>query len=175
METKLSSGEISVLTAYLIGGEPTRSSTKAEAVAKFFRTAKIKKIKNPERILMQDNIDEAKAVISKRSNKMKVSGNGSTVKEKKKRIMRFKFPPMRDVRTCKNTKTLRSKCEKMLLAGATFDDVVKLVQEFDNSRKIKSETTIRRAYELVRLMHYSLGYGIEHNIDTGLIKIYTGN
>lgn len=93
-------------------------------------------------------------------------------KQRKRRGMRFVFKPENFIRTCK-PKTLRGDCVKLLLKGAAFSQVEDLVKSFDKGRDRKaSETVERRAYELVRIMHYYLGYGIRQE-DNGKIVIYT--
>jgi hypothetical protein len=95
-------------------------------------------------------------------------------KEKQTRRMSFQFKPMSKQREIKNTASLRALCfEKMSGEGCKFDAVVRLVEKFDNNRGSgNGETIERRAYELVRIMHYQLGYGIQHDEATGYIRVY---
>jgi hypothetical protein len=93
---------------------------------------------------------------------------------KKVRMRRFTLKPTEKVRSLKDPNTLRGRCAALLKAGGNFEDVKSLVRQFNDERnkpapEIKVE---RRAYELVRIMHYYLNYGINHDIQTGLIKLY---
>ena len=100
---------------------------------------------------------------------------GKTTKaERKKRGMRFVFPfnGQDDLRSSLNTKTLRGQCVDLLRGGAKFSKVEALVEKYDRSKGRKSHDVERRAYELVRIMHYYLGYGINHDTD-GTIKLHT--
>jgi hypothetical protein len=89
--------------------------------------------------------------------------------------MSFAFKPLSSPKPPKgNATTLRSLCYDRMLKGCTFPDVITLIKDFDAGRgKGNSNTIERRAYELVRLMHYALGYGISHDEATGVIKLYT--
>lgn len=95
--------------------------------------------------------------------------------ERKKRGMRFVFPfnGREHLRSVRDEESLRGMCVDLLTAGATFDEVEKLVVEFDKRRKRDPQHIERRAYELVRIMHYYLGYGIAHDQSTGIIKLHT--
>ena len=95
--------------------------------------------------------------------------------ERKKRGMRFVFPfnGRDNMRSIRDNGTLRAECVKLLQKGATFKEVEDLVVKFDAERGKKSEHVERRAYELVRLMHYHIGYGIAHDQKTGEIKLHT--
>ncbi len=104
----------------------------------------------------------------------------STKKTRKKRGMRFVFPllgePIRDCKvTCTtvsgDTRTLRHRCRDMLLTGATFGSVETLVVAFDEDVGKTSANVERRAYELVRIMHYYLGYRVSHT--DGVIQLHT--
>lgn len=99
--------------------------------------------------------------------------------KRKLRGMRFIFPfdGADQIRQCRgslatsksgDTRTLRQRCVDLLKKGATFDKVEQLVVDFDYDRGKKSEYVERRAYELVRLMHYYLGYGLRQD-DKGRI------
>jgi hypothetical protein len=93
---------------------------------------------------------------------------------KKLRIRRFTLKPIEKVRVLKEKRTLRFRCAELLKNGATFEDVKNLVKEFNEERnKPASEIKVeRRAYELIRIMHYYLNYGIKHDIETGFIQLY---
>jgi len=101
-------------------------------------------------------------------------------KVKKVRKMHFEFKPDNDgIRTVKSPESLRGRAVTLLAkdkdgnGGATLGQVKSLIEKFDLKRgKGNAETIDRRAYELVRIMHYYLGYGITKNED-GVITIYT--
>lgn len=93
--------------------------------------------------------------------------------QRKTRIMRFKFKPMKEIKHLRNPNTLRGRCVGLLSGeGATFEEVEDLVRAYDEEQGKEQKNITRRAYELVRIMHYYLGYGIHHDLDTGKIKIY---
>ena len=89
--------------------------------------------------------------------------------------MSFAFKARSDAHAPKGTQvTLRSLCYDRMLKGCTLLDVINLIKEFDAGRgKGNSNTVERRAYELVRIMHYTLGFGINHDEETGLLKLTT--
>lgn len=93
--------------------------------------------------------------------------------ERRKRIMRFTFAPDPEIRPLKDMSTLRGQCVTMLKAGATFTEVEALVEKFDAAENREPKNVTRRSYELVRIMHYYLGYGIKHDIESGIITLYT--
>jgi hypothetical protein len=89
--------------------------------------------------------------------------------------MSFSFKPRSDAHPPKGTQiTLRSLFYDRMVKGCTFLDVIELIKNFDKGRGKGNDNTIeRRAYELVRIMHYTLGFGISHDESTGVIKLYT--
>ena len=105
----------------------------------------------------------------------KVAEPKAPAKPRAKRGMRFVFPfhGSDHLRSTRNAETLRGRCTALLKGGATFADVKALVEEFDREHGKPSKYVERRAYELVRIMHYYLGYGIEHNQGTDIIKLHT--
>lgn len=94
-------------------------------------------------------------------------------KERKTRVMWFNFAPTNEIKTLRDTDTLRGRCVALLTEGGTFEQVEDLVREFDERAGKESKNVTRRAYELVRIMHYYLGYGIRHDLETGIIKLTT--
>lgn len=96
------------------------------------------------------------------------------------RGMRFVFKPEREIRECKSSarattgdkRTLRQRAVGLLLQGATFSEVEDMVMKFDRDRGVPTKNLERRAYELIRLVHYYLGYGLRQE-DTGKIFAYT--
>lgn len=98
-----------------------------------------------------------------------------TIKPRAKRGMRFVFPfhGSEHLRSMRDLKTLRGRCVPLLKIGAAFSEIEALVEAFDQDRGRPSKNVERRAYELVRIMHYYLGYGIDHDPVTGVIKLHT--
>lgn len=101
---------------------------------------------------------------------------------RKPRGMRFVFRPEATIRDTKgtiksksdDTRTLRTRAVALLTGkGATFKAVEATVEKFDQDRGKKSVNIERRAYELIRLVHYYLGYGLKQVDDT--IIAYTDN
>ena len=67
---------------------------------------------------------------------------------------------------------LRALAISLLSGGATLADVVELTEGFYVKRgKHPKTSTYQRAVELVRLVAKSNGYGLEHDMATGIIKI----
>lgn len=89
--------------------------------------------------------------------------------------MSFSFKPLSSAKPPKGSPTsLRAMCFHLMSKGCKFQDVVTLIRDFDAGRgKGNANTIDRRAYELVRIMHYTLGYGIAHDETTGDLKLYT--
>lgn len=89
--------------------------------------------------------------------------------------MSFAFKPLTTAHAPKGSaNSLRSLCYARMNKGCTYRDVVSLIEQFDAGRgKGNANTIDRRAYELIRLMHYALGFGISHDEATGQIKLYT--
>lgn len=128
----------------------------------------------------------AKKATAKKSSAKKTSAKKSPGKKstRKSRVMRFVFRPENEIKKCKGTvktksgdkRPLRQRAVDMLLKGATFKQVEELVEAFDKDRKVTSKNVERRAYELVRLIHYYLGYGLKQKADEqkgDLIIAYT--
>jgi hypothetical protein len=90
--------------------------------------------------------------------------------------MSFNFKPLSSAAPPKGSaSSLRALCfARMSKVPCTYQDIVDLIKGFDAGRgKGNANTIDRRAYELIRLMHYALGYGIKHDEVTGLISLYT--
>ncbi len=87
--------------------------------------------------------------------------------DRKKRGMRFVFPYEGDdnLRSIRSSNSLRGRAIRLLILGAYFSDVVKLVAEFDVDRGHGPGHQERRAYEVVRLLHYYVGYGVGQHGD----------
>jgi hypothetical protein len=90
--------------------------------------------------------------------------------------MSFNFKPLSSAAPPKGSaSSLRSLCyARMSKVPCTYQDIVDVIKGFDAGRgKGNANTIDRRAYELIRLMHYALGFGIKHDEVTGLISLYT--
>ncbi len=104
-------------------------------------------------------------------------------KERKPRGMRFVFKPEPAIRECKgsikttsgDTRTLRKRAVDALIKGrgATFAEMKDLVTQFDKERDATTKNLERRTYELIRLVHYYLGYGLRQDEKSGKIFAYT--
>jgi hypothetical protein len=95
--------------------------------------------------------------------------------ERKKREMRFVFPfhGQDQLRKIQSMDSLRGTVYAALSpTGATFAEVVKLVEAFDKRRGHGPGHVERRAYEVVRLLHYYVGYGLKQD-DEGRIFTHT--
>lgn len=94
--------------------------------------------------------------------------------QRKKRGMRFAFPfhGIANLRTIQRDESLRGRVRDLLKKGAFFTDVVKEVEAFDKDRGSTPGHVERRAYEVVRLLHYYVGYGLRQDED-GKIFIHT--
>lgn len=95
-------------------------------------------------------------------------------KPRKKRGVYFKLPynGPDSFRQVRSETSLRGRCITLLTKGATFEQVQDLVREFDVDTERTTGNVERRAYEIVRIMHYYLGWGIDHDQKTGIIKLH---
>ncbi len=84
---------------------------------------------------------------------------------------RFNLPLQSEVRSIRPG-TLRYQAAELLKSGATFEQIEDLVRNFDDEREKTSETVSRRAYEVVRLLHTFIGYGLRED-DNGVITLVT--
>ena len=84
---------------------------------------------------------------------------------------RFNLPLKSEVRSIREG-TLRYQAAQLLKTGATFDQIEALVRDFDDEREKTSETVSRRSYEVVRLLHTFIGYGLRED-DNGVITLVT--
>lgn len=88
-------------------------------------------------------------------------------KEPKPRRMRFVYPYNGDdhFRGIQREKSLRGRAAEVLLKGATFEEIIAVVSKFDEDRGSTPGHVERRAYEVVRLLHYYTGYGLREEGD----------
>jgi hypothetical protein len=93
------------------------------------------------------------------------------------RIRDFNFKPFSVHRVPRDGSYLAEALAR-LTKGCQYADMVALVNELDAKRgrgtlAKGSDSVDRRAYELIRDLHFLNGYGIRHNPDNGLIEAYT--
>lgn len=84
---------------------------------------------------------------------------------------RFNLPLKSEVRPIREG-TLRYQAAQLLKTGATFEQIEALLRDFDDEREKTSDTVRRRAYEVVRLLHTFIGYGLRED-DNGVITLIT--
>ena len=90
----------------------------------------------------------------------------------KSKVFNFKPLPKDERQDIRGTTSLRAQAVTLLKSGATFSGVEDLVRKFDADRgKGNAEAIERRAYDLVRILHYIVGYGIKTDAE-GIITIY---
>lgn len=87
-----------------------------------------------------------------------------TPAEPLKRTKVFRFPVGDEIKKTKPG-TLRASVVDALRAGATFEEVVLVVQVFDAKRNVAEKNIERRAYEVIRLVHFWCGYGLRQEGD----------
>ena len=81
--------------------------------------------------------------------------------------------PMGSVKPVPKEDTLRDRCFRMLLKGATFAEVMAMVSQHQPMQKkgVSYKTDLRyRTFRLITSMHHGLGYGLTKDED-GVIKI----
>lgn len=81
-----------------------------------------------------------------------------------KRLKRFKFP-MGEKLSPPRPGTLRHRVMELLSSGATYAQVIECVRTFDADRNVDEKNAERRAYEVIRLLHFYNGYGMSHDGD----------
>lgn len=104
----------------------------------------------------------------------------SSSTERRKRQMYFNFAPNSAGVKAARPDSLRERVlKKMLDKGLTYEQVVEVVKAFDAERlgagkdiRGSDNHPERRAYEVIRIIHYILGYGLKHDAETGIIKAY---
>ena len=107
------------------------------------------------------------------------------VTERRDNVVSLKVPPARNVRkryfkfplSNEGVKTakagsLRGRVVVLLKQGGkTFNDVLAEIKRFDADRGVAPHNDERRAYEVIRIIHYQLGYGIDHDQTTGVLTL----
>jgi hypothetical protein len=92
-----------------------------------------------------------------------------------RRGMRFVFPYHGDasLSSIQREDSLRGRAiAKLKGDGATYEDIVGVVKQFDADRGHGPGNVERRAYELIRLLHYYVGYGLRQD-ENGTIHLHT--
>ena len=86
--------------------------------------------------------------------------------------MRFNFPYLGDdrLRKIRDPKSLRGLAHQALNKGATFQEIIQIVKKFDRDRGKSPGWEERRAYEVIRLLHHYIGFGVKQTEDG---RIYT--
>ncbi len=108
----------------------------------------------------------------------KAKAKAETPKERKAREKHFVFPFDEELYKQRGTPrkdSLRDKALRKLnrKTGASLTEIETLVNEFDAGRGKAPFNVERRAYELVRLVHYYMGYGLSQ--DGNRIHAHTGS
>lgn len=96
-------------------------------------------------------------------------------KPRGKRRMHFVYPYHGDekLKAIKDPEnSLRGRAAAKLKDGAHFAEIVQVVKDFDRDRGHGPGHEERRAYEVIRLLHYYVGYGLKQD-DDGKIYIHT--
>lgn len=90
------------------------------------------------------------------------------------RGMRFVFPfhGHDNLRKIKSEDSLRGRVAAAMRKGVTFEGVVAIVHQFDQDRGSTPGHQERRAYEVIRLLHYYVGYGVRQD-ERGRVFIHT--
>lgn len=151
------------------------SLTSAELVTKYNEAAQVRGLVAVKRFSdRRSAIRRTRSLLESPVKKAKPAAKAKKAKpaaERKKSGMRFVFPYRGDENFGKiqSENSLRGRAVTLLKAGAYFTDVVALVKQFDKDRGHGPGHQERRAYEVVRLLHYYVGYGLKQDADG---KIY---
>lgn len=86
------------------------------------------------------------------------------------RRSKFQFPAGKDQITPRIGTLRYAVYVRLLLGPCTFDQLVDEVVAHDKDLGVESKNADRRAYEVVRILHYQCGFGFSHG-DDGLIRI----
>lgn len=107
-----------------------------------------------------------------------VASGKKRASSRQKREMYFVFRPLKEIKAARPGTLRHGVLEKLLSEGMLFSEVVDAVKAFDETRrragvdmKGSDAHPERRAYEVVRLIHYYLGYGLRQDPD-GRIHAY---
>ncbi len=82
--------------------------------------------------------------------------------------------PTGSVKPIPKEDTLRGRCFRMLLKGATFAEIMATVSQYQPQQKkgVPYRTDLRyRTFRLITSMHHGLGYGLTKDEETGIIRI----
>ena len=97
------------------------------------------------------------------------SGGGSSGKGRGRTRERFNFEPLKQVKMPKKG-TLRALAVDRLRQGATMQELEDLIIAFDWRNGKMPRNYSRRAYELVRVVHNRLGFGVREEED-GTVRL----
>lgn len=81
----------------------------------------------------------------------------------KKRQKVFRYPPESEIRVTREG-YLRNKAQMLLLGGATFDEIIQMINEHDVMRGVLPHDAEKRAYELIRSLHRYCGWGLKEEV-----------
>lgn len=102
----------------------------------------------------------------------KVTEEKPAAKERRVRQKRFVFPVKDKIQAVRDPDCLRQKLIDGLTGkGATFEEMEEITREFDRQRGKQPFNIERRTYEGMRLLHFYVGYGMRHDMVTGLITL----
>lgn len=89
------------------------------------------------------------------------------------RRMHFTYPfnGHERLKAIRDPQSLRGRAFAKLEQGATFADIVRVVKKFDADRGSSPGHVERRAYEVIRLLHHYVGYGLRE--EGGKIYVHT--
>ena len=77
----------------------------------------------------------------------------------------YAFKGAEQLRTIKNPMSLRAVVLSELEKGATFEEVVDTVEQFDNAKGREPKNLKQRAYEVIHLLNHYVGYGLRQDAE----------
>lgn len=156
-----------------LGDKPVKKFADRETAIRRTREQLIKFVRSIDEKLADSVLDNTTtledAVRHVATQPAKKPAKAKATTERKVRQKHFVFKPLEEIRVPK-ADTLRGRAVALLKDGATLEEIEKLVKTFDKDRKKDQINVERRAYELVRLIHYYLGYGLKQ--EDGKIYAY---
>ncbi len=87
--------------------------------------------------------------------------------------MRQDLRPSSEQVALKSKRSIRAEAVAVLLKGATLKQLTDIFDRHDKSRGVEHRAPIHRAYEMVRILCYSYGYGTRSSADGETIKLIT--
>lgn len=91
-------------------------------------------------------------------------------KTRKKRDIVFNMPAKDNIRKIKGTSSVRYQCVELLKVGGTLEQVKDIIKANDKEPSDEAKL-VRRAREMVRIINTYLGFGLEQDVTTGIIRI----